>query len=286
MARRPTPHDGSESASAGLIDTGAVNATARRLSRLEASLPTASVSGLAQEVLARMARRAEDARARDDQMTSALCRALLGPDESAAKVLLRARVLGGGRVDALYLDHLAGAARALGRMWESDAVSSAQVTIAAGRIYALMRGLSARLTPPCPDCPRRAIFAAVPGERHGLGVAMAADLMRREGWLIDVKVGRDHEELVREIADSDLRLLGLSAACSASLEPLIRLVAAVRISRPDMHILLAGPLVERIPDIAALSDVDVAAADFETARAALLSLHDSLMEAGAPALTH
>ena len=66
-------------------------------------------------------------------------------DEAAADIVLRAR-LNGMSVDMVYLGLLAGAARRLGERWDEDRTTSAQMTIAAGRIYAIMRGLRQAFT--------------------------------------------------------------------------------------------------------------------------------------------
>ena len=115
----------------------------------------------------------------------------------AADLVLQAR-LNGMSVDMVYLGFLAGAARRLGERWDEDRTTSAQMTIAAGRIYAIMRGLRQAftsdhyLTPP----QEHALFVSTPGETHTLGVTMAADFFRRRGWQIDLRTGLGHHELL------------------------------------------------------------------------------------------
>jgi len=110
---------------------------------------------------------------------------------------------------------------------------------------------------------------SVPGERHTLGVTMAADLLRREGWAIDLKIGHDHDELVAELARCDFDILGLSAAARSAVPAAARLIAAVRVVAPHAQILMAGNIVAGDTDLRDVLDVDAAALDFQAAHAAL-----------------
>lgn len=244
----------------------------------EARLPEPAVQALAAEVLARLERRGAVAQshAPSDTEIEALCDALLGDhDDAAADLVLRARV-GGMPLDTVYLGYLAGAARRLGERWDADTASSLEVTIGAGRIYGIMRGLRQVFVYDQVIHPDqvRALFAATPGETHSLGVTMAADYFRRRGWQIDLQVGLGHDELIAAVDHIDYPIIGLSASSQRMIFPLARLIVALRISNPGAWIMVSGKITELEPDICALVDADGVAADAPAALAQMLARLD------------
>ncbi len=247
-------------------------------------LPEASVATLAHEVISRMAAQHRSARRSDCPQTEAMAEALVAPDETTAMRHVMRLLSTGVPVEDVYLTHLAGAARLLGQWWEVDRLSSAQVTIAAARTYAIMRGIASRLLPRAWPDGRHAVFATVPGERHTLGVSMAADLFRREGWLIDLMVGRQHDDLLADLGRTDFTILALSAGTPAVLPDLTRLIAAVRIAAPHALILICGRLVQDQPDLCRRTDADAATDDLAEAQSRM-EAHLAVMGHFARALT-
>jgi MerR family transcriptional regulator, light-induced transcriptional regulator len=198
-----------------------------------------------------------------------LCDALLRSDEAAASAQILQAHQAGVPIDTIYQGYLSGAAQQLGKMWDDDRVSSAEVVIAAGLIYGLMRGMRRLFgaeTQILPD-EFRAAFAATPGETHTLGVTMAADLLRRHGWQIDLSVGLDHDALVDKMGQHPFPIIGLSASSSRMIFPLARLIVALRLSNPGAWIMVNGKITDLEPDILSLVDADGIANDLESAEA-------------------
>lgn len=241
-------------------------------------LPSDAVQALASEVIARLSQRAAQPEAAVVQVTEgrvdpamdarieALCSALTADDDRDATEIVMEAHAAGAAVETLYLGYLAEAARRLGTWWEEDRVSSVEVVIGAGRIYAIMRGLRRLFGPgPARGARYRAMFASVPGETHMLGVAMAADLLTMHGWEIDLRAGLTHDALVAEIGSAAYPIIGLSASSTRMLFPLARLIVALRVSNPGAWIMVSGPVVAQEPEVAHLVDADAAARDFSEA---------------------
>ncbi|MCR9125145.1 MAG: cobalamin-dependent protein [Rhodobacteraceae bacterium] len=238
------------------------------------TLPQDSVNTLAREVLSRLAGRAQGTRS-SAQRPISLVEALLQNDDLAVMRIVSRLIARGEPIEDVYLVHLAGAARELGAMWNDDRLPSQQVTLAAGRIYSIMRGISPHLKPAAQRSDRHAVFAPVPGNRHILGVKMVADLFRHDGWQIDLLLCRTHEELICELSKIDYGLLGISVATRGDLAGATRLASAVRVTAPHVRILLSGAIVQIEPDIARLCDADAVATDFESARRELEELRNA-----------
>ncbi|WP_342075449.1 B12-binding domain-containing protein [Yoonia sp. SS1-5] len=203
-----------------------------------------------------------------------LCSALLSADEDAADRIILAARRDGVNIETIYLGYVAGAATKLGVMWEEDQVSFVDVTLASGRLYRIIRGLRHIVASSLIDgrAMRPALFALVPGETHTLGIEMATDLFRREGWDIDMAVGTSHDALIEQSEDRHYRAIILVANSDRMIEPLTRLVLALRITQPLAHLVVAGSILQHYPDIQRLVGADAVMKDIKGAMATLRSI--------------
>lgn len=235
------------------------------------ALPQDSVSVLAQEVVKRLAFRipkSNDARKTlDDSDIEELCAALLSSDEDAGEHIILSAKRDGIDTKDLYLGYITGAARRLGEMWEDDTASFIEVTMASGRLYRIIRGLrhvlAAGMADGRADCP--VFFALVPQETHTLGIEIATDLFRREGWDVDMALDMDHDELVERSESRNYKAIVLVANSDQMMEPLTRLIVALRITQPLAHIVVAGNILNHHPRIADITGVDAVIGELDTA---------------------
>ncbi|WP_435229956.1 B12-binding domain-containing protein [Pseudopelagicola sp. nBUS_20] len=251
-------------------------ANIRRLSEI---LPEDLVIDLAREVILRVASKENSlshiSYTVDEEDIKALCLAVVSDDETAgARIISDLRAVG-VRPEDIYLRQLAAAARMLGEMWVKDELTFSQVTVGTGRMFAIMRSMRHLFEPSMPAQDKTAIFAAVPGEDHTLGVHMAADFFRKEGWQIALKVGMDHDQLVAEIKQAPTGIVGLSISGEHSIEALSRLVVALRITCPHAKLIVSGSNVEEVEPILSLMGLDVIAASVEDAQEQMTAMWNS-----------
>ena len=243
---------------------------------LKEQLPDDLVANLAREVIRRVVSKGDtievDIDGPSPEDLEKLAHALIDTDDTAAPAIILGLRTEGAGAEAIYLRHLAAAARILGQWWEEDRVSFSQVTHATGRIFAIMRSMKHLFEPAVTVQGKAALFASVPGEDHTLGVRMAADLFRKDGWDITLKTGLDHDTLVAEIEHSRALILGLSMAGEHSLDALSRLVIAVRISAPHVAIFLSGQNVDEESPILKLMGFDGISNDIDDAKERLAEL--------------
>lgn len=241
------------------------------ISSLKARFPEEIVAILAREVLASLAEHRSAFGATRapvaDTTIETVASALIDPDQNAAQRLISNLRAEGLHSEQLYLLYLAGAARKLGEWWNEDRITFAQVTTGSGRIYAILRSLKpfahARRSF---GQGRNAIFALTPGDDHALGVKMAADLMRSDGWEIDLVLDMDHDALMEHIAGSQPELIGLSGAGEHSVPNLAKLVLAIRVWSPRTLILVSGNVVDTSRETVALMGADAMTANMDHAR--------------------
>ena len=268
--------------SIGSVDYDAGRRAHEVLSTRKDKLPPAALKLLAEEVIARLASRYSDKPLADvtapsSEHIDALADDLLSPDQDKALNTVLALKASGVPRDTLYLGYIAGAARRLGERWERDETPFTDVTIAAGRLYIIMRALRPNFVDDVaavsPDA--RALFAVAPGENHTLGVVMAADMFRERGWIIDLETSLDHDDLVETAAAGRYPIIGLSASSAKMILPLTRVIASLRVTSPASSILVSGELTTIEPDLADIVDADSVASDAMTA----ISELDRLMAA-------
>lgn len=231
------------------MDRDIVRKGQQDISYLETVLPAEATQTLAREIVKRLATRAEGVILDTNEYPSSdeldyFCDALASEDDTVAAEFVMRLTNTGSSARTIYRHYLAPVARLLGERWTENALDFTQVTIASGRIYAIMRSMRRGFMPSTYDLSKYAIFAAVPDENHFLGVNLAADLFRMDGWDVRVHQGLRHEDLVRSIDRDDGQLIGLSAAGAHAITPLVRLIAAIRVIKPAAFILVAGNVLE------------------------------------------
>jgi len=171
---------------------------------------------------------------------TALARALAVPDDPLAETMVADLLASGLSVRRLCAEYLAPAARELGGWWETDEMGFADVTLATTRIQEMLRRLPRSRKKGTIKDGRGALFAAVPGEDHTLGLLMAADYFRRLNWDVGLLIGMDQAETRARIIDDDRTVLGLSCTSANAVDNLRRLVIDLRHRRPDLAIVVSG----------------------------------------------
>ncbi len=207
----------------------------------------------------------------DPDKIAAFCEALIQPEAEVALRFIQDRRAEGITRQGVYLGYITAAARHLGDGWDTDSLTFAQVTYGTGHLYALMRALRAErpTAPPAMDGKRCALFATVPGEDHGIGITIAADMFRDVGWEIDLRTDTDHDALVAHVERTRPQIIGLSLSGERRLDALVRLVVAMRIAVPHAIIGVAlGPSLDT-DRLHALVDIDLV---FRDTRAAFQDL--------------
>jgi methanogenic corrinoid protein MtbC1 len=202
-------------------------------------LPENTLELLASDIVRRLARtvKTDNGQSRNKITPEAIapfCDMLVADGPEAALQFIDARRAEGATRKDIYLGYIGAAASELGKRWDEDWLTFADVTIATGQLYALMRALRDEQAEGSPDFDirRRALFATVPGEDHGIGITIAADMFRGAGWEIDLQIGADHEALMAHIEQTRPKVVGLSLSTEGRLAELLHLILSIRIALP------------------------------------------------------
>ncbi|WP_298361563.1 B12-binding domain-containing protein [uncultured Litoreibacter sp.] len=205
-----------------------------------------------------------------DGLCQTLCTGGVRGGSSAA-----ARLMSQGlSIHNLYFDVLKPVAERFDDFWNEDRVTFLEVHVAMVRLEQIVKEYACP-KPTIDGLPKRqAFFATVPGDEHTAGLRMAANIQRSKGWQIRLITHLSHAKLLSEIEHSPTTILGLSIGSKNSMHQLYNLVRSVRVSRPDVRILVSGSLVAVDEHPIRLLGVDASAKSFEEAEQML----DDLVE--------
>lgn len=211
-------------------------------------------------------------------LATALATALCDDMSDIADLMVSDLIDAGVSVEDVCLNHLAPAARCLGEWWEKDRLPFTEVAMATSRIQSLLRRMPASRMNLCATGRKGAVFCAVPGEQHTLGVMMAADLFRRNGWDVALLLGLDHRDIMDRLERDDRTVIGLSCSSVHAVGALERVITALRERRPDATIILSGQVVKDADALARLPRPDAIVSDMAEATECM----ERLAEAPAP----
>jgi excisionase family DNA binding protein len=169
---------------------------------------------------------------------------LVAGDGRGAWGVVEAALSAGADLDEVYLDVLAPALTSIGARWERGEIDVAVEHMASGIAMRIIGRLGPRFT-------RRGrsrgtvVLGAPSGERHGLPVALLADLVRQAGW--DVRdLGADtppssfaHAALHAD----DVVAVGVSVTTAEALPTAEAALRALREAVPAVHLVIGGRAV-------------------------------------------
>jgi methanogenic corrinoid protein MtbC1 len=166
---------------------------------------------------------------------------MLAGDNAGAWQVVEAAMASGVEPQDVYVDLLAPALHEIGSAWERGDIGIADEHLASGVAASIVGRMGPRFRRRGRH--RGTVLVAMPaGERHGLGVAMLADILAQAGFEV-LNLGPDTppESLHTAIATrDDLSAVVISVVSPARLPGAARLVAAARRSNPEVTIAVGG----------------------------------------------
>lgn len=161
---------------------------------------------------------------------------------------------------------LAGVARSLGTRWEADEVSFADVTLVMGNLLRLRRALSeADVNATADGRGATVLFAALPDQSHTLGLTLAAEAFRRDGWSVKLLLNAPADEIVDHAKTRRPDMIGLTAGRHERLQDITEIAGRLKGLPSCGPILLGGHAAEAFSTRGAKALVDAVVTDIEGA---------------------
>ncbi len=166
--------------------------------------------------------------------------ALRAVDGRRAEAVAREALDGGLELAALYARVVAPAMYRIGELWARGVITVADEHAATAVAHGVLAAVSLSMYD-FPPLGRTVLLAAPEGERHTLGLRMAADVFEQQRYHV-IYLGADvpAESLVQSVAGHRPALTGLSLTIERPDRQITDLLQAIRRAHSDTHILIGG----------------------------------------------
>ena len=121
----------------------------------------------------------------------------------------------GGRL--AMLDFFIAATQQMGAMWEQDLCDFTTLTLA---VYRLTRIIASTSPTAAGADGRRILLFAAPGEPHGFGLAIVAEVFREDGWSVSRLSSAKRRQLTALVKDEWFDVIGVSITLESCLHGL------------------------------------------------------------------
>lgn len=242
-----------------------------RAADLRASGVSGGVSEFAAEVVARLvARDAVGGAVVRESLVDRFMDAVRSTDPQAFELLKpelkRARISASTLAD-VYVPEVA---RRLGKAWEDDVVSFAEVTMGVARLQAVLREVgsawAANSNSRMRDDAATLLLILPAGEQHTLGAMVIAGWLRRQGISVCLRIAPSLMDLVSLMAVRHFDGVMISAAGNDKLEVCAKLVKTLREATVnDLRIAVGGAVLGHWGDAAQDLGADIVTNDLQKA---------------------
>ncbi len=195
------------------------------------------------------------------ELAGPLLVALLAGDERGADDVFRRAVTRGADAAHLARDLIQPALDEVGRLWEQGEIGVAEEHLATSLVTRTFLVNAACGKPPALGSPRL-VLTCLAGEFHEVGVRLAAEIGRLEGWQTEV-LGANvpRESALAYIATRRPDAVGLSLSLAGHVVEAAAMVREIRAAAPGAKILAGGVAFRRDPLLSILTGADACLAD-------------------------
>lgn len=188
----------------------------------------------------------------DEEEVDQLTNLLLDTEEGSFELAITVLKTHGAPIDYIVLDLIPAIARKLGKQWEDDSLSFADVSIGVNRLERVIHKLDYLFQANQLDRQQnKAIFiTGFPGSQHSLGTLIFANFLIYSGWQVHRPNQVNIDSIVYGVSSKDLQAIAISVSTSEQLEELPSLIDLLRqkSKNPNIVVLIGGPLYNKLPE--------------------------------------
>lgn len=158
-------------------------------------------------------------------------------------------------------------ARHLGRAWEQDRVSFAEVTVGLSRLHIMLHEVQADWVADSADRTRMSatLLIVPPQEQHTLGAMILASQLRRKGVSVCIRIAPAMNDLSSLLADGRFDAAMVTLGSKDRLETCAKLVKTLKtMTKGLLSVAVGGAVVEESRDVLLDAGVDVVTNDVAT----------------------
>jgi len=173
---------------------------------------------------------------------------LLKGDRAGCSAVTKAYLQQNPSIKDLYEKVLKAALYQIGHLWETNKITVAAEHLATAITEGILNELFEQIITG-KKYNKKVVLACVENEQHQVGIKMVADVFEMKGWeSYFLGSGVPTYELIRFIDEVQPNLLAISLSVFHNFSGLIKMLEAIRVRFPVLHILLGGQAFAHIPD--------------------------------------
>ena len=188
----------------------------------------------------------------DEEEVDKLTNLLLNSEEGSFELAITVLKTHGASIDYIVLELIPEIARKLGKQWEDDSLSFADVSIGVNRLERVIYKLDYLFQANQLDRQQnKAIFiAGFPGSQHTLGSLIFANFLTYSGWQVHRPHQANIDSMVYGVSSKTLQAIAISVSTNEQLEQLPSLINLLRqkSQNPEIIVLIGGPLYNKAPE--------------------------------------
>lgn len=142
-------------------------------------------------------------------------------------------------IQNVLLDVIAPAAHLLGEQWLDDERSFSDVTVGLGMLQRLVAVIGQKVEAPVTK-EGLVVLSAAPGEQHTLSIHVLAELLRAQGWAVQVEPAADEMALLELLARERVCAIGFTVSNDSLVGHLGPLLERIQALQPSARLLLGG----------------------------------------------
>ncbi|QWE12082.1 B12-binding domain-containing protein [Polynucleobacter sp. AP-Titi-500A-B4] len=188
----------------------------------------------------------------DEEEINRIADLLLNAEEDAFEYAIKTHKAHGVPIDYIVLDLIPEIARKLGKHWEEDSLSFADVSIGVNKLERVIYKLDYLFQANQLERQQnKSIFVSgCPGSQHSLGTLIFANFLTFSGWQVHRPNKVNIDCMVEGVESKNHQALAISVATNEQLEQLPNLISLLRqkSKNPKIIVLIGGPLYNKTPD--------------------------------------
>ena len=187
----------------------------------------------------------------DEEEIKKLTNLLLDTEEGSFELAITVLKTHGASIDYIVLDLIPSIARQLGKQWEDDSLSFADVSIGVNKLERVIHKLDYLFQANQLDRQQnKSIFiSGFPGSQHSLGTLIFANFLIYSGWQVHRPIQANIDSIVYGVSSKELQAIAISVSTNEQLEKLPELIHLLRekSKNPGIIVLIGGPLYNKAP---------------------------------------
>jgi len=188
----------------------------------------------------------------DAEEINKLTQLLLDTDEGSFELAITVLKTHGAPINYIVLELIPEIARTLGKQWEDDSLSFADVSIGVNRLERVIHKLDYLFQAnQLEKKQNKSIFiTGFPGSQHSLGTLIFANFLIFSGWQVHRPNQTNTDSIVYGVSSKELEAIAISVSTSEQLEQLPDLIDLLRqkSKNPKIIVLIGGPLYNKMPN--------------------------------------